>query len=123
MSDPISGSAGAGFGLAKLASSPGAIGILGGALGFAVLWPKTAREGICRIAVSGLSSHFFGDATLRTIINFAPWIPADEIQAGAYLLAALPAWWILGAVIRYLNRGQDIKEIANDVKEVLKNES
>lgn len=118
MSEPVSGAAGA-AGLKALASSPGAIGVLAGAIGFMILWPKTAKEGVCRIAVSALSSHFYGNAVLRTIVNYAPWIPSDEIQAGAYLLAALPAWWVLGAVIKYLGRGQDIKEIAKDVKEVL----
>lgn len=118
MSEPFTGSA---FGAAgwKLLASPGAIGVLGGAVGFLVLWPKDSKEGFSRIVVSGLSSHFFGKAVLKTIVNFAPWIPSDEMQAGAYLIAALPAWWILGAVIKYLSHGKDIKEMAQDVKDVL----
>lgn len=121
MSEPITtGAAGAaGLKILKILASPGVVGVLGGAVGFLFLWPKSRKEGFSRIAISGMSSHFFGDAVLRTIVNFAPWIPKDEIQAGAYLIAALPAWWILGAVIKYLNRGQDIKEIAGDVKEML----
>lgn len=118
MSEPITGAAAGAAGW-KILASPGAIGVLAGAVGFLFLWPKNAKEGFSRIAVSGMSSHFFGDAVLRTIVNFAPWIPAKEIQAGAYLLAALPAWWILGAVIKYLGRGKDIKEMAQDVKDVL----
>lgn len=118
MSEPISGAAAGAAGL-KILASPGVVGVLGGAVGFLFLWPKNRKEGFSRIVVSGMSSHFFGDAALRTIVNFAPWIPSEEIRAGAYLIAALPAWWILGAVIKYLNRGQDIKEIAGDVNEML----
>lgn len=103
----------------QILASPGVIGVLGGAVGFLFLWPKDRKEGFSRLAVSALSSHFFGDAVLRTILNFAPWIHADEMQAGAYLIAALPAWWIIGAVLKYLNRGKDIKEIVEDVKGTL----
>jgi len=113
------GSTATGVAIGKALASPGVIGVLAGAIGFLFLWPKDKKEGFSRLAVSGISSHFFGDAVLRTIINFAPWIPADEIQAGAYLIAALPAWWLLGALLKYLNRGNDIKQIAQDVKEMM----
>jgi len=118
MSETISGSA-VGMAGIKVLVAPGVIGILGGAVGFLFLWPKDRKEGFSRLFVSGLSSHFFGDAVMRTIVNFAPWIPDKEIQAGAYLIAALPAWWILGAIIKYLSRGKDIKEIAQDVKDAV----
>lgn len=122
MSEPISGAAGAAVGVKfglKVLATPGVIGVVGGALGFLFLWPKDRKEGFSRLLVSGLSSHFFGDAVLRTIVKFADWIPADEIQAGAYLIAALPAWWILGGVMKYLAQGKDIKQMAEDVKEVV----
>lgn len=117
--EPTSGTAATGFAIGKALASPGVIGILGGALGFLILWPKTAKEGFSRLVVSGISSHFFGDAVLRTIVEFAEWIPPEEIRAGAYLIAALPAWWILGAILKYLSRGNDIKQIAQDVKEMM----
>lgn len=118
MSEPISGAAASAAGW-KILASPGAIGVLGGAAGFIFLWPKDAKEGFSRIAASAMSSHFFGDAVLQTIMHFAPWITPKEMQAGAYLIAALPAWWILGALIKYLSKGRDIQEMARDAKEIL----
>lgn len=108
--------------MAKAMASPGVIGIFAGAIGFIFLWPKTAKEGFSRIAASGICSHFFGDALLRTIVHFAEWIPPDEIRAGAYLVAGLPAWWLMGAIIRYFKstEDKDIKQIAEDVRKSLK---
>lgn len=118
MSEPITGAAAGAAGF-KMLVSPGVIGVLGGAVGFLFLWPKDRKEGFSRLVVSGISSHFFGDAVLRTVLNFAPWMHADEVRAGSYLLAGLPAWWIIGAVLKYLNKGRDIKEMADDVKGAL----
>lgn len=120
--EPTSGTAATGLAIGKALASPGVIGVLAGAVGFLFLWPKDRKEGFSRLVASGITSHFLGDALLRTIVHFAPWIPPEEIRAGAYLLAGLPAWWILGAVIKYLSRGNDIKQIVQDVKGVLKNE-
>lgn len=106
--------------MAKAMISPGLIGVFAGALGFVFLWPSSAKEGFSRIAASGICSHFFGDALLRTIVHFADWIPPDEIRAGAYLLAGLPAWWILGAALRYFKSTQDkdIQQIIHDMEKM-----
>lgn len=102
----------------KSFASAGVIGVIAGALGFLFLWPQSKREGFTRILCSALCSHFFGDAVLRTICNFASWIPPDEIRAGAYLIAALPGWMIFGAFFNYVNksRDKDIFQIAKDFK-------
>lgn len=105
--------------IVKAMASPGVIGVFAGALGFLFVWPKTKREGFTRLVASGISSHFFGNAVLRTIVRFAEWIPPDEIRAGAYLIAGLPGWFLLAALFKYLNRGKDIKEIVQDAKELL----
>lgn len=118
MNDSQQAAAGAAL-FGKVLATPGVIGVAGGALLFIFLWPKTAKEGVCRLLVAGLGSHFFGDAVLRTILNFMPWLDRGEIQAGAYLLAAWPAWWILGALVKWLNRDKDIHELAKEVKELM----
>jgi len=96
-----------------LVSSPGIIGIGGAALLFMVDWPKTAKEGFCRVVASGVASHLFGNAVLRTITHFADWIPPEEIQAGAYLLAGLPGWFLLSALVMYFkkNKSKNIEQI------------
>lgn len=106
--------------LAKAAAAPGVIGILGGAIGFLFMWPASAREGFARIVASGICSHFFGPAVLRTIVHFAEWIPVEEMRAGAMLIAALPGWWIFGGLFKWLGKNQDIKQMADDVIEVVK---
>lgn len=108
--------------MAKVIASPGVIGVMAGALGFMFYWPKDVREGVSRIIASGICSHFFGDAVLWTIVRFADWIPLDEIRAGAYLMAGLPGWFVLGCVFHYFkrNEGKDIQEITHDVSEILR---
>ena len=98
-----------------IASSPAGMGILAGVVGFMFDWPATRKEGFCRLSASAVCSHFFGDAVLRTIINFMPWIPIEEIRTGAYLLAGLPAWFLLSALFHYFKKNQK-KDIVRIVK-------
>jgi hypothetical protein len=106
---------------AKAISSAGAMGLLAGIVGFMFWWPKTAKEGFCRLFASGLCSHLFGDAVMRTIVHYADWIPQGEIRAGAYLLAGLPGWFLLGALIRYFkkNQSKDAVQIIKEAKDIL----
>jgi hypothetical protein len=108
--------AGAGVLIVKTLSSAGVIGAFAGAVGFLFLWPKDRKEGFTRVFFSGVSSHFFGDAVMRTIVNFAGWIPIDEIRPGSYMLAGLFGWFIGAAAFRYFAKGKDIQEIANDIR-------
>jgi hypothetical protein len=103
--------------IVKALSSAGVIGAFAGALGFLFLWPKDRKEGFARIFFSGVSSHFFGEWVVRTIANYAEWIPISDIRPGAYMLAGLFGWFIGAAIFKYLAKGKDIKEIANDVKD------
>lgn len=103
---------------AKLAATPGAVGVIGAAVLFIFLWPKTAKEGICRLAVGGLSSHVFGPSVLKTILHHAEWLHAEDIQTGAYLLAAWPAWWLLGLLVRRLSGAKTLGDLVKDVKEI-----
>lgn len=111
-----------GFALAKIIASPGVIGVLAGAVGFMFLWPKTPQEGFARLATSGMFSHFFGNWVVRAVVHYAEWIPIEEVRAGAYLLAGLPGWFILGAAFKYFknNEDKDLKQIARDVANALK---
>lgn len=115
-------SAAGGVLMAKAISSPAIAGAFAGAVGFMFWWPTTKREGFSRLAASAICSHLFGDAWLRTIIHFASWIPLDEMRMGAYMMAGLPGWFILGAVIRYFknNQTKDAAELTSSVIETAK---
>jgi membrane associated rhomboid family serine protease len=102
----------------KTLASAGVVGAFAGAVGFLFLWPKDRKEGFARIFFSGLSSHYFGEWVVRTVANFAEWIPLDDVRPGAYMLAGLFGWFIGAAVFKYFSKGKDIQEIAKDVKDL-----
>lgn len=105
--------------LAKILASPGAIGVLAAVVGFLFAWPKSAKEGGCRIAASMLSSHFFGAAMLKTVLHFVPWLVAEDVSAACYGIVALPAWWIGAWIFRWLEnrRNKDAGDIAAELAE------
>jgi hypothetical protein len=129
----------AGSALIKVFGVPVLVGAAGTALGFMFLWPKTMKEAFVRFACSILSSLMIGP--LLGIVAHAWWPGLFEAakQAGQqyagdpqigllyvaapfYLAAALPAWWILGGVVLWLDkrRGKDIAEIAHDAAAVVR---
>jgi uncharacterized membrane protein YsdA (DUF1294 family) len=123
----------AGGALIKIFGVPVLVGAAGTAVGFMLLWPKTMKEAFARFACSILSSLVIGP--LLVIVAHAWWpglfdaaklagqqyagdpqIGLLYVAAPFYLAAALPAWWILGALVLWLDkrRGKDIAEIAHD---------
>lgn len=111
-------------------------GALAGALGFLILWPKTKREAFSRFAASIVASAVFGPVLVAFVHSRVPemfesaqrlapmmGIPQEFgfLYASAPLLvmAGLPAWWILGATMRWLDKrsGEDIAQMAEDARE------
>lgn len=112
---------------------------LGTALGFIVLWPRTKAEGFARFFAALLSSFTFGPAVAVAVYMHSPEfyraaaniallanIPQEVgILAAAapfLVLAALPAWWVLGWVVLFLDRRRhkDLGGIVRDIREVVK---
>lgn len=113
-------------------------GAIAAALGFLVLWPKTAREGFARLVSSIIASMVFGPALVAFVHSKLPDLFASAriigeaagiapefgmFYAGApfLVMAGLPAWWVLGAMLRWFDRrrDKDIGELAADVRKEL----
>lgn len=94
-------------------------GTLAAALMFAVLWPRTAREGVSRIACTLAGSMLGGEPLLAIVRTSLAWWPeGQEAAMLVYVGAGLPAWWVLGAIARWLDkrRDRDIAELAADAR-------
>lgn len=125
MAEPASGAAAAAAaGLAK--SSPlltFVAGAIAAGLMFAVLWPRTAREGVSRIACTIAGSMLAGKPLLAFVHAHAAWYPvADEANMLVFVGAGLPAWWLLGGFARWFDRRRkrDLGEMFNDAADVVR---
>lgn len=134
MSEPASSAAG-GVILGKAIGGLLAIGIVASALGFLVMLPKTPKEAITRILATMAGSalggpvlcvalyskwpELFTAATkLAGDIGIEPWAGIFMVAAPVCAMAGLPAWWILGAAVLWLDRrkGKDLGELAADAR-------
>ena len=125
--------------IGKLVGWPIVIGAITAALGMLVLWPKTMMEGFARLVVTIISSTIFGPVLIFWVHSWKPELFSSAksiaIEAGLepmlgllfasaplLVIAGLPAWWILGAVVRWFDKrkGQDIGELIHDAKETIK---
>ncbi len=137
--EPSSSTFAGGAALAKLIGWPVIIGAVTAALGMLLLWPRTLGEAFARIVVTILSSAILGPLLVFWLHGWKPGLftSAKEISAQAGLdplaglllvsapllvIAGLPAWWVLGAIVRWFDnrRGKDIGELVHDVKETIK---
>jgi len=94
-------------------------GALAAGLMFAVLWPRTAREGVARIACTIAGSMLGGEPALALVRSSAAWYPQGlQSDMLVFVGAGLPAWWLLGALARWFDRrrDQDLGELARDAK-------
>jgi hypothetical protein len=130
--------AGATSALIKIFGVPVLTGAAATALGFMFMWPKTPKEAFIRIASTILFSTVFGPALVITLRSTWPTLFEAARDAAAmygtepalgYLFiaaplmvaAGLPAWWLLGAIVRWLDKrkNKDIGEIAADARELV----
>ena len=99
-------------------------GALAAALGFLVLWPRTMKEGFARLFCTIVASSVFGPVLVVHMHASRPdlFLSAEAV-AGLYglpyafgllfvatpllVIAGLPAWWLIGAVLRFFERDGD----------------
>lgn len=83
--------------------------LLGGAIavgiGFAIVWPRTAKEGVSRIIATIATSVLAGEAFVAWVyaqpqLDFLPHTHKTELLLT--VVAGLPAWWILGYLAKRL---------------------
>ncbi len=136
--EPASSAAG-GVAAWKLGVAFLGIGFVTSSLGFLVLFPKTAKEAAVRVLAtmfgSALLGPFFVAAAynqwpgtfgagvkLATQVGLEPWIGLFVMAAPLLAMGGLPFWWLLGAVVIWLERrkGKDIGELAADVRNDVK---
>jgi ABC-type branched-subunit amino acid transport system permease subunit len=112
----------------KIFGLPVAAGALAAALGFVFMWPKTRKEAFIRFFVTIITSVVLGPVLVIVMRSWWPSLfeSAKDI-AGMYgtdpamgflfigaplmVMAGLPAWWVMGACVRWLDRRRD-KDIA-----------
>jgi len=96
-------------------------GALAAALGFLVLWPKSMAEGFARLFCTLIASSLFGPVILVHIHHAHPDLfqSAQQLAAlyeidpalgllfvatPALVIAGLPAWWVIGALLRMFEK-------------------
>lgn len=125
--------------LIKFFGVPVLAGAAATALTFMFMWPRTRREAFirltCTIFTSGLlgpllvvavhswwPTLFDSAATVATMNGADPTLGMLAVAGPMMVIAGLPAWWVLGALVLWLERrrGKDIGELVHDAVEVVK---
>lgn len=123
----------------KIFGLPVLAGAAATALTFLFMWPRTRREAFIRFTCSICTSSILGPVLVIALHSWWPSLfesaaviaklngadPAMGVlalSAPLMVLAGLPAWWLLGALMLSLERqrGKDIGEIAHGAAEVVK---
>jgi hypothetical protein len=122
----------------NIAAVPVAAGLAATGLGFLFLWPKSAREAASRFVCTLLVCAVAGPCLAIAAYCWWPALFASAGQAAAMaggpaelgvlpaapflVVAGLPAWWLLGALILWFDRrrSKDIGEIAHDAAAVVR---
>jgi len=123
----------------KLAAVPFVAGMAATGLGFLFLWPKSGREAAARFACTLLACAVAGPILAVAAYCWWPALFSSAGQAAALaggpaelgvllvaapflVLAGLPAWWIVGALLLWFERrrSKDIAEIAQDAAEAVR---
>ncbi|OEZ96325.1 hypothetical protein [Duganella phyllosphaerae] len=125
--------------LAQLLALPIAAGMAATVLTFLFMWPRTRREALVRLTCSICTAALLGPLLLIALHSWWPTLfDSAKVLAVLYggpamlgvvavacpvmVLAGLPAWWGLGAVVLWLERrrGKDIGELVHDAAEVVR---
>ncbi|QDJ52795.1 hypothetical protein CBR69_21990 [Bordetella hinzii] len=112
-----------GWAAVKLAAAFGLPAALAAILGMLIMPPRSAREFVTRTVCTVVSSFVFGPMLAIAVLSWRPtladqahWLAQragtgeDGLLAMLYmlgpcmLLAGLPAWWVLGAYMRWMAR-------------------
>lgn len=135
----IESTAAAGGAVIKIFGLPVLAGATATAVAFLFMWPRTLREAFLRLASTIATSGIFGPFAVMALHSWWPSLfDSAKSVMGQYggdptlgvlfvagpvmVMTGLPAWWLIGAVIRWLDRrrDKDIGEIAHDAAEVVK---
>jgi nicotinamidase-related amidase len=128
----------AGGALIKIFGVPVLAGAAATSLGFMFMWPTTIKEAFIRIICTILSSTILGPVLVIIVRSWFPGLfdSAKEvavmygsepafgflfIAAPLMVMAGLPAWWVIGAVVRWFDvrKGKDIGEMAQDAAAIV----
>lgn len=123
----------------KLLGLPLLAALLATMLSFMVMWPRSVKEAVIRVCSSIIIATFMGPVLVAAVLSWWPGLfdsanavavlygcdPATGfLFIAAPLMAAigLPAWWVLGACVRWFDRrrDKDIGELAADVAAAVK---
>ena len=129
----------AGGALIKIFGIPVLAGAAATSLGFMFMWPKSAKEAFVRFFVTIVFSVLMGPALVVAVRSWWPSLFENAkdvavmygsdpalgflfIAAPLMVAAGLPAWWVLGACVRWLDkrRDKDIGELARDAAAIVK---
>lgn len=129
----------AGGALIKYFGAQVVAGAVATAFAFLFMWPKTLKEAAVRMACTILASAIAGPllviaahswwptlfssaSQLAVIYGADPFLGYLFIAAPFLVMAGLPAWWIIGAFVLWLDkrRGKDLAEIAHDAAEAVR---
>lgn len=126
-------SAGVGAVFAKYVGVQVVVSLSAVLLGFLVLRPKSAHEALVRIICTIIASFMFGPLLVSAVHSVWPALFASAMEvsrldgtnsgilyvtAPLQIIAGLPAWWVIGAYIRWFDRrkDKDFFEIVNDFR-------
>jgi hypothetical protein len=123
----------AGGTLIKIFGVPVLAGAAATGLAFLFMWPKTIKEAavrfVCTVVLSAIAGPFlvialhswwpslFASAGQVASMNgLPPALGMLFVSAPFLVLAGLPAWWVLGGLVLWLDkrRGKDLAELAHD---------
>lgn len=129
----------AGSVLIKIFGVPVLAGAIATSLGYLLMWPATRKEAFIRFLVTITLSIVLGPVTVVIMHSWWPGLfdsakdiarmyGADPslgflfIAAPLMVMTGLPAWWMMGACARWLDkrREKDIGELAVDVAAIVK---
>lgn len=135
----IETTAAGGSALVKIFGASVIAGAVASAFAFMFMWPRTLMEAAIRLGSTLLASFVAGPVLVIAVHSWSPAMfessravavlygAAPElgflfIAAPLMVAAGLPAWWVIGWVVRWMDvrRDKDIGEVAQDAAGAVK---
>jgi hypothetical protein len=136
---PAESAAAVGGALLALFGLPVLAGLAATALGFLFMWPGSLKEAGARSACTVLASVIMGPALvvvlrwwwpalfgaardIALLYGTEPALGFLFIAAPLMVVAALPAWWVIGACVRWLEqrKGKDVGVLVRDAADLVR---